>query len=324
MILVYVDESGNRGTAKLDGHEWLYTVTAVTLFNQSWHPFEKTLNRHKKALIQRIKVRDGVRLELADCEVKSTAVRIPKLRRAHPFLGRLTEAELLELVSLFYQRLELHNMHVFSVLVDKRCLPEYMDPEKLHRKCWELLLERIELFMRARNWKHQAMMICDDSNKQANRSLAMKHAFLMDEGTKSSLWLRHLCEMPMFVRSELSNGVQLADLCSYNIYRAFSRDDLGYEFFRRIAPAIWCPSTEVKKGAPFSGLYVFPANSPLRDQVATFEKERASDAMSEALKVESSGANPIEPACGTGRAPDKVSGAERLEGERRQVKREHL
>jgi len=93
----------------------------------------------------------------------------------------------------------------------------------------------------------------------------------------------HICEMPMFVRSELSNGVQLADLCSYNIYRAFRDGDLSYPFFRRIKPFIWSRSEPVRR--PFSGLHVFPNDSPLHDLVEVLERERASTGTAEAPDI---------------------------------------
>jgi hypothetical protein len=167
-------------------------------------------------------------------------------------------------------------MWVFCVLVDKRYLHDYMDQEKLHRKSWELLCESIELFMRARHDRHQAALVTDDVSIQMNRSLAMKHAYLQDQGTASGLWLTRVCEMPLFVRSELSNGVQLADLCGCNVYRAFRYGDLGYPFFRRIAKHLWSPHwCDPCRGRPIQGLRVFPDASPLNALRDDFENERA-------------------------------------------------
>ena len=284
MYLFYIDETGNRDPRlqipRKDGTciagDWLYVLTAVSIFESQWHGFEKTLNRQKSSLTQRIHHDHGLQLELADCEVKSNWIRQPAERASRPFLGNLTERELIDLIELYYRQLDHHNMYVFSVLVDKRHLHSYMDQEKLHRKSWELLMEQIERFMRAMHGRHQAIMVVDDVAKEMNRSLAMKHAYIMDQGTAHDTWLRHLCEMPMFVRSELSNGVQLADLCGYNIYRAFKNNDLKYPFFQRIAPAIWSTSKRMRPPArPFSGLYVFPPGSPLIPLVEQFEKEKA-------------------------------------------------
>lgn len=281
MYLFYVDESGNRdprmeipgkGGRTIAGDP-VYVLTAVCLFERQWHGFEKTLNRHKSMLMDLIFKAKGIRLQLADCEVKSNWVRRPRERATRPFLHNVTDRELTSLIDLFYQQLAHHHMTVLSVIVDKPHLHDYMDQTKLHRKSWELLLQLVERFMRCRHHKHQALMVTDDVGLQQNQSLAMKHAYIMDRGTADNLWLKHICEMPMFVRSELSNGVQLADLCSYNVYRAFKTGDLTYPFFQRITPYIWSRTEPVRY--PFSGLHVFPDNSPLRSLVDDFEKNRA-------------------------------------------------
>jgi len=281
MYLFYVDESGNRdprvmipgkGGTSIAGDP-VYVLSAVCLFERQWHGFEKTLNRHKSMLMDLIFKAKGIRLQLADCEVKSNWVRRKDERVKRPFLQNITDDELTTLIDLFYQQLDHHHMTVVSVIVDKPYLHGYMDQTKLHRKSWELLLELVERFMRCRHHKHQALIVTDDVGLQQNRSLAMKHAYIMDRGTANNLWLKHICEMPMFVRSELSNGVQLADLCSYNIYRAFKTGDLDYPFFQRIAPYIWSRSEPVPY--PFAGLHVFPDDSPLHGLVDEFEKKRA-------------------------------------------------
>jgi len=281
MYLFYVDETGNldprleipRSNGTTIPGDPFFVLTAVCLFEHQWHGFDKTLNRHKSMLIDLIHRAKGIRLQLADCEIKSNWVRRADERTHRPFLHNITDAELTALIDLFYAQLRHHNMTLFSVIVDKRHLHDYMDQSKLHRKSWELLLELVERFMRSRHSKHQALMVTDDISLQANQSLAMKHAFFMDQGTSSGTWLKHICEMPMFVRSELSNGVQLADLCRYNIYRAVKANDLAYPFFQKIAPHIWSRSEPISH--PFSGLHVFPANSPLHRVIDDFEKERA-------------------------------------------------
>lgn len=60
-------------------------------------------------------------------------------------------------------------------------------------------------------------MIADDMGKHQNCALAMRHARFLEKATTANLRLEHIVEMPLFVRSELSEGVQLADLCSYSI-----------------------------------------------------------------------------------------------------------
>lgn len=284
MYLCYIDETGNRdprlkipqknGSVK-DGDP-IYVLTALCIFEQRWHTMEKPINRHKASLIERIRRDAGVELTLADCEVKSNWLRQPRERAKHRFLSHLRPEELTGLAEVFYQQLHAAHATIFAVLVDKRRLPPGATQRDIHLRTWERLLELIERFMRARHHRHQAIMINDDISRQTNRMLAMSHAQLLDQGTQRNTWLRHVCEMPMFVRSELSAGVQLADLCSYNIYRAFKRADLAYPYFQRIAPYIWTPHDLVNAGKHFSGIWVLDgANSPLLPLVRQFENEQA-------------------------------------------------
>jgi hypothetical protein len=152
LYFIYVDESGTKdpritGTRR-DGTTfekdcWLYVLVGVSLFEMKWFRFEYAVNRMKLGLLERIYRDEGVRLELADTEVKSRWVRIPKERAEHPFLSRLTPDELTALVDLYMDQLPYHAVRVFAVVMDKRHLHSYMDREMLHRKSYELLIERV-------------------------------------------------------------------------------------------------------------------------------------------------------------------------------------
>jgi hypothetical protein len=284
MFLCYIDETGNRDPRTEIPHkdgsvkpgDWLYALTALCIFEQRWHTLEKPINRHKLELIRQIGSRGGPVLTLADSEVKSNWLRQPKEIAKRPFLASLTPAERTGLAEVYYAQLEAARATIFSVLVDKRQLPPGTTQDHIHLRSWERLLELIEKFMRARHHKHQTIMINDDVSREMNLKLAMNHAQLLDEGTRKDLWLRHICEMPMFVRSELSVGVQLADLCGYNIYRAFKTADLTYPFFQRIAPAIWGPHDAVQHGRCFGGVWVLDGReSPLIPLVKQLENEQA-------------------------------------------------
>jgi len=282
-----VDESGTKDPrtqiVRADGTvtdlDHLYVLVGVSLFEMRWFKFEAYLNGLKLALAERIRRTDHERLDLCQCEVKSVCVRIPKRRRAHPFLGRLTDGELQHLVDAYYGQLAYHAMRIFAVVIDKRHLHDFMDEEKLHRKAYELLIERVEWFMRKEHGRHKALMVLDDTSRQMNASLAMKHSFFQREGTSSGARISHIVELPMFVASELSNGVQLADLCAYSVYRAFADEDLQYEFFRRIEGSLYRAPDRL--GPQVEGLKVFPDDSPLVDVARDWCTERARAGLNE-------------------------------------------
>jgi len=95
MLIFYIDESGNRDPrlkitradgSTIDG-DWLYVLTAVSLFEHRWHGFDKTLNRHKNRLLGKLARENNLRLELPDAELKSNWLRQPTALAERPFLA---------------------------------------------------------------------------------------------------------------------------------------------------------------------------------------------------------------------------------------------
>jgi hypothetical protein len=255
MYLFYVDESGNLDTG--NNCHWLYTLTAIGLFEHNWRKFYIPIVDKKRQFIERINQRTGIELYIHQCEIKSTWLRIPKRRTAEsPFLVALTAEEMTELSELYYCQMDKSNVVCISVAIDKRELHSYFDRSKLHRKAWEMLCERIEYYMREFHPKHRAIIIADDVSPQENASLAAKHAFFIEQQTSAKMPIRRIIEMPLFVRSELSEGVQLADLCAYNLYHSISYNKPEYPFFTRILPHYYnSGNTSPDK---LDGLKVFP------------------------------------------------------------------
>ena len=100
----------------------------------------------------------------------------------------------------------------------------------------------------------------DDTSKDLNQAVAMKHALFQRSGNVN-MTFRHIVEYPFFTRSELSNGVQLADLLAYNVYRAFKSEDLTYPYFQMLLPSLY----RRPNGQTLDGLKVWPEGSPLID-----------------------------------------------------------
>jgi len=271
MYFFYIDESGEKNpTVKKDEP---YVLLALGMHEYQWKKFERSINAFKLRLIKEIKKREGIQLELADAEVRSSDVRIPKNREKHPFLQYLTKDELSKLIDLYYKQLEKSHIHIFASVIDKDCLDAYMDLEKLHRKAYELLLERAENFLFNEHPNQQAIFVLDNTSKQLNRSLAMKHSYFQRNTTSSKVKLRHIVEVPFFVESYLSNGVQLADLCAYNVFKTFNEQNENYEYFEKILP--YFNSKVSRKGNKVDGLKVFPDDHRWKDLVEKIENKRA-------------------------------------------------
>ncbi len=285
MYFFYIDESGSRdpqiaGTRQ-DGSTFakdhLYVLTAVGLYEWRWRRFERAIANLKLELLHDLRRVHHVAMDLSNCEVKSTWLRVPKEREAHSqFLHLLDDAQRLRITQTYYQQIREHKMILFSAVIDKRKLHDHMTPELLHKKAYELLLERMENYLAEFHPNHQGLVVIDDTQRQLNRAIALKHAFFQRQGN-TNVRFNHIVEYPFFTESTLSNGIQLADLCAYNVYRAFRNLDFRYQFFESIIPSIY--SSKQTHSAKLDGLKVFPEDSDLvafaRDGFLDFQNRRS-------------------------------------------------
>lgn len=268
MYFFYFDESGSRdpsvGTSeKPKGH--IYVLLALGMYERQWHSFDRSISDVKLELADCLR-RDGSgSFELSDCEVKSNWLRYPKERAERsPFLDALGDQGRKRLVDMYYSQLMDRNAVIIAAVIDKRYLHDHFTEEILHKKAYEFVLERIEMYMREYHDKHQALIVMDDTSKGLNRAVAMKHAYFQREGNKH-LDFRHIVEYPFFTASELSNGVQLADLLAYNVYRAFSQENMSYPYFQDTLPYFYRRKVETA----LDGLKVWPDQSTLVPQART-------------------------------------------------------
>ncbi len=204
----------------------------------------------------------------------ASTVRLASQRK--PILNSLPDKDRTRLSEAFYAQLEPMRMHIFSVVVDKRKLHGHVTHNILFKKAYEILLERIEHYLWEFHPKHQGLIVIDDNGRKENRSLAMKHAYIQREGNQV-MRFHHVVECPMFTDSALSNGIQLADLCGYNIYRAFRNQDFSYPYFRRTLARFY--NSQRTSAEKLDGLKVWPEDSEL-DQFArkgwiNYQKEKA-------------------------------------------------
>lgn len=281
MYFFYIDESGNLDPEvagkRSDGTTFekdpIYVMVAVSLLEHKWQRFQRRINAVKLELIEDVSRATGRHFDLADVEVHSNVLRIPKARNRHPFFTFLSPAQLKKLTDVYYEELSAQYMRVFAVVVDKRKTASFLDQSKLHRKAYELLVERVQLFLAEFHPGHLGVIVTDDTNRQLNRALTMKHSWFQRVGTTSGLQLRNIVETPFFTRSELSNGVQLADLCAYNVYRVFRRGNPDYAYFQPMLPRFYCSkNTPADK---LDGLKVFPDDSELLELAAYLGKKAA-------------------------------------------------
>ena len=266
MYFFYFDESGSRdpsiGTPEKP-KDYLYVLLAVGMYEREWKKFEKEITNTKQELADYLHRIGHNRYDLTACEVKSNWLRHTKERQAKsPFLHHLEEKDRTRLVETFMRQLDSRKCVVMATVIDKRYLLPHMTSEMLHKKAYEFMLERIEHYMNEYHPKHLALIVMDDTSKQLNQAIALKHAYFQRAGNQN-MRFNHIVEYPFFTRSELSNGVQLADLLAYDVYRAFHRENFAYPYFQEVLGYFY--RRKNKKGDDLSGLKIWPDESPLKN-----------------------------------------------------------
>ena len=262
MYFFYFDESGSRdpsvGTVEKP-KDHLYVLLAVGMYEGQWQPFETEISGLKLELADRLSHQGKGQFELADCEVKSNWVRIPSERaKRSRFLHGLTVADVTRLTDAYFDQVASRRTVIMASVIDKRLLDDAMTHEKLHMTAYEFLLECIQHYMRQFHPKHRALIVMDDTSRQLNRAVAMKHASFQRTGNRN-MKFPAIVEYPFFARSELSNGVQLADLLAYNVYRAFKYEDFSYPYFEKVLGNFY----RRRQGTALDGMRVWPTYSPL-------------------------------------------------------------
>ena len=121
------------------------------------------------------------------------------------------------------------NVTAFGVVVDKQAISP-ADPVEY---AFEQICNRFNLFLRRRfqsrggrdEDKHKGLVVMDESNyEQPLQALAR------DFRVNGTRWghLRNMAEVPLFVDSQASRNVQLADLLAFSLWRRYERQDLRF------------------------------------------------------------------------------------------------
>lgn len=235
MYLFYIDES-QTPDPKSSPPKGTFALVAMGMLDHHWRGFNHTMREFKRGLYQRDAQKPADSLTIKDYEVKSNRLRIGKERKKHPFLNALSDKTITTLSDKYFQQLDYNEMILLGVVINKSALSADHAPHDIHNKGMELLYEQIEVLMWKSHPSHKAIIIVDDCDARTNAKIALRHADFLRTQTSSGIHFRNIVETPLFIRSELSEGIQLVDLCAYNVYRAFAHDDMNYSYFKNILP----------------------------------------------------------------------------------------
>ena len=123
-------------------------------------------------------------------------------------------------------------VRLFAECIDNVHFDPTITKTTIHEQAFEQVVSRFELYLQNAQLGY-GLLIHDNNQTVAKRHTNLMKTFL----SKGTLWtqLEHVIETPMFVDSQLTSMVQLADVCAYAIRRYLenSESDLFDLIFQR-------------------------------------------------------------------------------------------
>jgi hypothetical protein len=213
MYLFYLDESGER---EYESKGRYFVLCALGLPASEWRALNNDVLTLKNTYFRDLRV-----------EIKSAWLRIPKERQKR-YISRykITEDELNEFVGKLYDSLLSYNITIIASVINKEQMQDqYKQPQSPSSLAYRLLFERIELFLEGVPNAFGMILFDKITDLQVMKKgyedlLTQQHLRYLEKGTEF-VRVNRIIEGLLFIPSHENNLLQLADLCSYNIYRQF-------------------------------------------------------------------------------------------------------
>jgi hypothetical protein len=253
--IVYIDESGTPHGHHIpveSSETPIFTLSAIAFPLAGWRERDRGYLSLKRRFFEKEMGASTKRPE--EFEVKGNEICSPRNKnsaRRHAF-----NREVLHFIS------ENAGKGFGVTFIKSTSLP--MPAMSMYTKALQILVERVSQFVKEHPSYDNAILICDSrlgGPKGLDISVARSHmSFIF--GNASGRQFINILEAPMFVNSQLSVGIQLADIFSSNLftnhYHYYVRQLTGaldYAHMRQYWPEI--DALQYKSSAEFEGYKMF-------------------------------------------------------------------
>lgn len=263
----YIDESG---TPQIPGNTSHYVLCGVSIPVKYWKQCDTRINRIKaKYLLNNAEIHTGwikrvylEQMKIPGFESMSFSDRrsaVESIRKAEIFrLQKIKDKGALKQVKKNYAKTEAYihltyderisflrevadligkssYIRVFAECIDKVFFDPSRTVHSIDEQAFEQIVSRFEFFVSnvARNGENNYGLLIHDNNETESRKLTSLMKVFHKRGT---LWttIDHIIETPLFVNSELTGMVQIADLCALALRRYFENNET--DLLDRIRP----------------------------------------------------------------------------------------
>ena len=144
------------------------------------------------------------------------------------------------------QLLEIHEARLFAAMIPHLPKPTTV-PEELLRKDLVFLLERYFYFLESQ--QEMGLLVMDGSEKKADRKLVRRLERYFTQTMRGRQRTRWIVPVPMFVESDITYGVQVADLCIYCLNWGWRLQGMDQRTRPEIEPFVWLLERIIWRGS---------------------------------------------------------------------------
>ena len=253
MQLCYIDESG---TSDIPGSTSHYVLAGLSVPDQFWKQHHAQLEQvkhdygledaeiHVAWMMRAYREQESI----PDFESMSPNIRrsevhrrrvaeILRLQRENPRLRKQTSKNFKKSEGYVHLTLDERRravtdiaqlignwgvVRLFAECIDKLHFNPMIAGTTVHEQAFEQVVSRFERYLQNRRTDY-GLLIHDNNETVAHRHTELMKSFLR----RGTLWtqIEYVIETPMFVDSQLTSMVQLADLCAYALRRYLENDE---------------------------------------------------------------------------------------------------
>ena len=120
-----------------------------------------------------------------------------------------------------------NSARLFAECIDKVFFDPSFAKQPTDEQAFEQLVSRFEQFLQHKNKNSEddcfGILIYDNNETVARKHTQLMHSFL----SNGTLWtnINRIIETPLFVNSELTSMIQIADICAYSLRRYLENDE---------------------------------------------------------------------------------------------------
>lgn len=206
---MYVDDSGNPSANDGSKH---YVISGVIVHERDLFQMEKNVQAYKRKHFV------GA---YGDAEI-----HVHEIYKGKGKFSSLTLQKKYELLDALYDTIRLLPITVISVGIDKQQMQLQHPLKSVFSLAWTFLVERFDNFIDDNSPLEKGLIIVDQSSKMPEKEICRIVSSLRRSGSGFQS-IDCLVEEPIFIKSDIREGIQLADACAYCTLKQLN----GYQKF---------------------------------------------------------------------------------------------